>query len=131
MKILVKTASGMNVTLEVELSDTVENLKTKIQDKKEFFPINNGLPSVTENLKMAELLKIMTSRKNLLYGWMFDQDCVSLTRANSSGRVISNPFSYFWKIFLTQKEDGQLLVVGQSFYIMMRSQFVGIAKADP
>ena len=34
MKIFVKTLTGKTITLEVEASDTIENVKTKIQDKE-------------------------------------------------------------------------------------------------
>lgn len=34
MQIFVKTLTGKTITLEVEASDTIENVKTKIQDKE-------------------------------------------------------------------------------------------------
>ena len=34
MQIFVKTLTGKTITLDVEASDTIENLKTKIQDKE-------------------------------------------------------------------------------------------------
>ncbi len=34
MQIFVKTPTGKTITIEVELSDTIENIKTKIQDKE-------------------------------------------------------------------------------------------------
>ena len=34
MEIFVKTETGKTITLEVEASDTIENVKTKIQDKE-------------------------------------------------------------------------------------------------
>ena len=34
MQILVKTLTGKTITLEVEACDTIENVKTKIQDKE-------------------------------------------------------------------------------------------------
>ncbi|KAI6173583.1 Ubiquitin isoform X2 [Aphelenchoides besseyi] len=34
MQVFVKTLTGKTITLEVEASDTVENVKTKIQDKE-------------------------------------------------------------------------------------------------
>ena len=34
MQIFIKTLTGKTITLEVEQSDTIENVKTKIQDKE-------------------------------------------------------------------------------------------------
>ena len=34
MQIFVKTLTGKTITLDVEASDTIENVKTKIQDKE-------------------------------------------------------------------------------------------------
>ena len=42
MQIFVKTLTGKTITLEVESSDTIENVKVKSRTKKEFHQTNSA-----------------------------------------------------------------------------------------
>ena len=70
MQIKVKTLTGETIALDVEASDTIDNVKAKIQEKKGIDPEEHGLISGDLELETIDNVSHGDCLHVARYGWV-------------------------------------------------------------